>query len=132
MPHRDTAQAQAGSNRTARMRRVPPGWRRHLLALAIAACCLPLQARDAAPRTPAIASAPVIAASRSSVSVASRPTPTARSAGTDTSGAVASTSDASISACVQLHTGSRLSPDSAMLNSATSGTDSPAPASTTP
>ena len=58
MPHRDTAQAQAGSNRTARMRRVPPGWRRHLLALAIAACCLPLQARDAAPRTPAIASAP--------------------------------------------------------------------------
>ncbi|MEW9623863.1 gamma-glutamyltransferase [Rhodanobacter geophilus] len=38
--------------------RATPGWRRHLLAAALAACCLPLHARDAAPQTPAIASAP--------------------------------------------------------------------------
>ncbi|MEW9570965.1 gamma-glutamyltransferase [Rhodanobacter sp. Si-c] len=51
-------QTQAGSNRTPRRHRVLPGRRCHLLAIAIAACCLPLHARDAAPKAPAIASAP--------------------------------------------------------------------------
>jgi len=53
------SQARLGSNRTENSHRALPGWQRHLLAIAIAASCLPLYARDAnAPKLPAIANAP--------------------------------------------------------------------------
>ena len=58
MSDRDTTRAPTRPNCTAHRHRPLPGWQRHLLAAAIAACCLPLHARDAAPKTPAIASAP--------------------------------------------------------------------------
>ena len=58
MSHSSTPQAQAGSNRSGSGHRALPGWRRPLLAIAIAAACLPLYARETAPATPAIANAP--------------------------------------------------------------------------
>jgi gamma-glutamyltranspeptidase/glutathione hydrolase len=58
MSHSSTPQAQAGSNRTGNGHRALPGWRRPFLAIAIAAACLPLYARETTPTTPAIASAP--------------------------------------------------------------------------
>lgn len=58
MSHSSTPQAQAGSNRTGNGHRALRGWRCPLLAIAIAAGCLPLHARETAPKTPAITSAP--------------------------------------------------------------------------
>ncbi|HEX8778609.1 MAG TPA: gamma-glutamyltransferase [Rhodanobacter sp.] len=58
MSDSSTLQAQAGANRTRNRHRILAGWQCHLLAAAIAACCLPLHALDAVPKAPAIASAP--------------------------------------------------------------------------
>src|SRR5690348_6847071 len=58
MSDSSTLQAQAGANRTRNRHRILAGRQRHLLAAAIAACCLPLHALDAVPKAPAIASAP--------------------------------------------------------------------------